>query len=124
MEIRFTVRGNPTPKARPRVTVKAQTGRVHAYTPRRTKAWEAKVRDEAQAAMQGRPPWTGPVGVELWIWRADRRRADADNIEKGVSDACNLVVWVDDAQVVEMHRHKGVDRENPRIEIRAWEMKK
>ena len=40
-EIRFTVQGNPVPKARARVTVQAGQ-KAHAYTPRRTKNWEAQ----------------------------------------------------------------------------------
>ena len=118
-EIRFVVLGNPVPKARPRGTVD-RDGNTHYYTPRRTKHWEAQVRDAARAAMQGRPPLSGSVAVELWIWRGDKRKADADNIEKGCSDACNGVVWDDDDQVLDMHRYKRLDRANPRVEMRVW----
>ena len=118
--ISFTVSDNPIPKARARVVV--QGNRTHAYTPRRTKHWEAQVKDAAQAAMAGRPPLQGLVAMELWIWRGDLRRADADNIEKGLSDACNEIVYLDDDQIVEMHRYKGLDRENPRAEVTVWEL--
>ena len=118
-EIRFTVPGNPIPKARPRVRI--QAGRkAHAYTPRRTRHWEATVRDAARAAMRGRPPLEGPVGVELWLWRGDKRKADADNMEKACADACNGVIWQDDDQVLDMHRYKRLDRDNPRVEVTVW----
>ena len=121
-EIAFTVFGNPIPKARPRVRIQAGQ-KAHAYTPLRTRNWEAEVKDAARAVMGGRDPLTGPVGVELRIWRGDRRRADGDNMEKAVTDACNEIVWGDDDQIVEMHRYKGLDRENPRAEVRVWEVK-
>jgi len=120
-EIKFTVFGNPIPKARPRVRIQAGK-KAHAYTPQRTKDWEARVKDAARAAMAGQDPFSGPVAVELWIWRGDKRRADADNIEKAIGDACNEIVWDDDDQIVEMHRYKGLDRENPRAELRVWEV--
>ena len=120
-EIAFTVFGNPIPKARPRVRIQAGQ-KAHAYTPLRTRNWEAEVKDAARVVMGGRDPLAGPVGVELRIWRGDRRRVDADNIEKAIADACNEIVWDDDDQIVEMHRYKGLDRENPRAEVRVWEV--
>ena len=114
----FSVFGNPLPKERPRVTV-SRAG-AHAYTPLRTKHWEAQVRDAARAAMAGRPPLPGSVAVELWLWRGDRRRVDADNCEKALLDACNEVIWNDDVQVLDMHRYKRLDRDNPRAEMRVW----
>lgn len=117
--IKFTVAGNPIPKARARVTLR-RGGKATAYTPSRTKGWENEVAQAAFLAMAGRRPFDGPVAVELWLWRGDRRRADGDNMEKAVLDACNGVVWQDDDQVLEMHRYKVFDREDPRIGIRVW----
>jgi len=115
-EIRFTVLGNPIPKARAVVTSHG------AYTPERTKSWEAQVKAAARLAMRDRPPLEGPVGVELWLFRGDKRRADADNMEKAVLDACNRIVWLDDAQVMDMHRYKRLDREQPRAVVLVWEL--
>lgn len=119
--ISFTIPGNPIPKARARVTTQ-RDGRTRAYTPLRTKHWEAEVKDAARLAMMGRPPLEGPVGVELWLWRGDKRKADADNCEKAILDACNKVLWNDDDQVMDMHRYKRLDRENPRAKVRVWEL--
>ena len=121
--ISFTVPGNPIPKARARVTFSRGGGKPTAYTPARTKGWEATVKDAARLAMGGRAPFEGPVGVELWLWRGDRRKADADNCEKAILDACNGVVWRDDDQVLEMHRYKVLDRNSPHVDIRVWPVK-
>ena len=118
-EIVFTVPGNPVPKARARVTLR-RGGKATAYTPARTKGWEALVAQAAFLAMRGQPPLEGPVGVELWLWRGDRRRVDGDNMEKAMLDACNGVVWLDDDQVLEMHRFKVFDRDDPRVGMRVW----
>ena len=117
--VEFTVPGNPVPKARPRVTMKAGQ-KPRAYTPKRTKFWESQVQDAAKAAMQGRNPLEGPLGVELWLYRSDKRRVDADNMEKAILDACNKIVWLDDCQVVNMNRYKRYDRRNPRAIVRVW----
>ena len=119
--IAFTIPGNPIPKARARGTVDAE-GNTYYYTPGRTKHWEAQVKDAARLAMAGRAPLMGPVGVELWLWRGDKRRADADNCEKSILDACNGVLWMDDDQVMDMHRYKRLDRENPRAKVKVWEL--
>jgi len=118
-EIVFTIPGNPIPKERPRVTIRPGR-KPTVYTSNRTRDWENQVATAAFLAMDGRPPLEGPVAVVLWLWRGDRRKADADNCEKAVLDACNGVVWVDDDQVIEMHRYKVVDRDNPHVGIRVW----
>ena len=118
-EIRFTVLGNPIPKARARVTIRAGQ-KAHAFTPTRTRDWEARVKDAARPAMIGHRLFTGPVAVELWLWRGDRRRCDGDNLEKALTDACKGIVWEDDDQIVDMHRYKRLDLENPRALVRVW----
>jgi Holliday junction resolvase RusA-like endonuclease len=121
--VTFTVPGNPIPKARARVTIRPGR-KPTAYTPRRTKNWEATVKDAARLAMGGRELFEGPVAVELWLWRGDRRKADADNMEKAVLDACNEVVWLDDDQVLEMHRYKIIGWDEPHIAVRIWPIRR
>lgn len=121
VEIRFTVTGNPIPKARARVTLRPGR-RATAYTPGRTKAYEQEVALAARQAMGRRAPLAGPVGLELWLYRATMHRADADNMEKACTDAMNGIIYLDDAQIVECHRYKRLDRENPRAEVRVWEV--
>lgn len=112
--IEIVVLGVPRAKERPRAT---RDG--HVYTPEKTRAFEAVLRYAAERAMGDRGPLDGPLDVAIEIrmpiprsWprrrqeaaRAGRERPtkkpDWDNFAK-VCDALNLVVWVDDAQVVE-----------------------
>ena len=113
--VQFTVTGRPLAKGRVRFT---KTG--HAFTPERTVGFEGKLALAAQVAMDGRPPAEGPVAVTLEVllpiaasWSKKKREAavlgqvrptgrpDLDNFAK-MLDALNLVVWNDDAQIVEL----------------------
>ena len=110
------------PGAKGRVRFARKTG--HAYTPERTVAYEGRVASAAQAVMNGRPPASGPVAVRLDVrlpipasWPPKRHLAaelgylrptgkpDIDNYIK-ILDACNLIIWGDDAQVVEVSAFK------------------
>ncbi len=76
---------------------------VHGY--KRT------ARRRAKEAMAGRPPWGGPLSVEItFVMPALKGRErsqgawhdvkpDIDNMEKATLDALNRVVWGDDGQV-------------------------
>lgn len=107
--IQFQIPGEPIGKGRPRF-VRA-TGR--AFTPQRTRTYEAVVKDYAERAMGGRPPFEGPLEVTIeasflhpqsWSEKKKNRarwktsKPDADNILK-ICDSMNKVVWKDDAQV-------------------------
>jgi len=113
--VQFTVTGRPLAKGRVRFT---KTG--HAFTPERTVGFEGKLALAAQVAMDGRPPVEGPVAVTLEVhlpiavsWSKKKQasavagqlrptgRPDLDNFAK-MLDALNLVVWHDDAQIVEL----------------------
>jgi Holliday junction resolvase RusA-like endonuclease len=113
--VQFTVTGRPLAKGRVRFT---KAG--HAFTPDRTVNFEGKLALAAQAAMDGRPPVEGAVAVTLEVhlpiavsWSKKKREAavlgqvrptgrpDLDNFAK-MLDALNLVVWNDDAQIVEL----------------------
>lgn len=115
--IQFTIPGQPIAKGRPKFTV--QGGFARVYTPKATADYEAKIAGIAMQAMAGRPPSARPIEVLLELrmeipvsWSKAKRLAasvgtvratkkpDADNVLKGVKDACNGIVWVDDSQVV------------------------
>jgi crossover junction endodeoxyribonuclease RusA len=70
--------------------------------------WEAGVR-----------PFRGPVGLEVTVYRP-RKAGDLDGRLKALLDAMNGNVWIDDAQVVELHAYRKDDRKNPRAEVRVW----
>jgi len=114
--IEIVLAGAPVGKGRPRF-VKA-TGR--AFTPERTVRFEDRLSLAAQAAMNGQPLMEGPLKVLVEArmpipvskpkkWQAAALagqirpvvKPDADNFAK-MLDACNLVVWTDDSQVVDL----------------------
>ncbi len=107
----FTIEGDPVGKGRPRFT---RSGR--AYTPKRTKDYEAKVR---QAYIDSGGPDFGEQPVSMIItanfgmpksWTKKQKRSsvgkyaankvDVDNICKSVMDALLNVSYADDRQVV------------------------
>lgn len=111
--IEIALLGAPRGKERPRL---AKSG--HVYTPEKTRDYEAALKYAAREAMGERPPLAGPLSIELNIvvpitlsWPKKRqvaardgtewpvKKPDLDNMMK-VIDACNLIVWVDDSQIV------------------------
>ena len=106
----LTVEGNPIPKGRPRVVDS------HAYTPQATRDYEALVRDAAALEWK-QEPMRGSLSIHLSFYRANRRRADLDNLMKAVVDALQGIVLFDDNQIVTALIVKKVDRERPRVEI-------
>lgn len=134
--ITIELAGPPMGKERVRVT---RTG--HAYTPERTLNYEARLAHAAQLAMAGRAPMEGPleVSIEIYMpvpeskpkkWKAAAlsgelrpvKKPDADNFAK-VLDACNLIVWADDSQIVELHVSKFFS-DRPRFVARVSELGK
>lgn len=114
--VEIILAGVPVGKGRPRFV--KSTGR--AFTPEKTVRFEDRLSIVAQEAMAGRPPLDGPLEVELEVrmpvplskpkrWRdaalagliRPTKKPDADNFAKGL-DACNMIVWVDDAQIVDL----------------------
>lgn len=115
--IQFTIPGQPVAKGRPKFTV--QGGFAKVYTPKKTADYETLIAGIATRAMAGRAPSDRAIEVLLELrmeipvsWSKAKRLAasvgtvratkkpDADNVLKGVKDACNGIVWVDDSQVV------------------------
>ena len=112
----FTVDGPAVPKQRPRIS-----GR-QAYTPKRTKDYEERVREAFRSSHHGFVPVypkDAPVKASIEIiqaipksWpntkhlKAERgeivptsRNGDIDNIAKSILDALNGYVYLDDCQV-------------------------
>ena len=117
--ISFTVDGPAVPKQRPRIS-----GR-QAYTPKRTKDYEERVRNAFRSSYRGFFPAFGkdtPVKAYIEVvqaipksWsKAKHQRAldgelapitrngDLDNIAKSILDACNGFVYEDDCQVTHL----------------------
>lgn len=128
--IRFSVPGAPVAKARPRFT---QNG--HAYTPDKTRSYEAIVKLCAMKAMKGKKLLTGAILLSVtaffpipkYFTKAIREKAmsgelwhqkkpDWDNVGKIVSDALNGVVYADDAKVSRAIVEKRYS-DFPRVEV-------
>ena len=121
--IAFEIPGPPVGKGRPRAFRMGNSVRMH--TPEKTASYESMVKLAAHRAMQGAAPMAFPVALSLVVlhaipksWSTRKQDAalagterpttkpDADNVAKAIADACNGIVWVDDAQVVELHVSK------------------
>lgn len=135
--IRFTVPGAPVAKGRPRLTTRG--GFARAFTPAKTVAYEGLVALAGQDAMNGAPPFSGALSLEIVAWFAipaswskkkreaaiagrmrHTSRPDGDNILKAIGDGLNGVCWIDDSQIAEARVSKRYG-ETPcvAVEVRA-----
>ena len=115
----FHVAGAAISKGRPRFARRG--AHVIAYTPEKTKTYEAQIKSAALEAMAGGQITTGAVHVDIVIhveppasWSKKRRaealdgaihpmgKPDIDNVTKGILDAMNGIVYADDKQVIQM----------------------
>ena len=112
--LRFTVEGKPQPKQRAR---RGKGGRW--YTPPETRQYQRAVAWAATVAASAHPRWSlhGSFELHVRMFMPDRRRRDADNVVKAISDSLNGVAFTDDAQVVRVVADKALDRERPRVEV-------
>ena len=109
----FVVRGPPQPKERAR---RGKGGRW--YTPERTRAYEAAVRNMAALSRHRRWPVDRQYAVTVTAYFADGRARDVDNVLKAVLDGLAGVAFSNDRQVVETHAYRGgVDRDDPRTHV-------
>lgn len=116
--IEFTVLGEPVAKGRPRVVKPKHLNYPIAYTPKKTRSAETRIRDEALKFMP-EVPWEGPVHLRVFFYKQIPKsfpkyrkelaekgfirpvtRPDLDNCLKLVKDACNEIIWRDDSQIV------------------------
>lgn len=124
--VSFHIPGEPIGKGRPRLTT--ASGFARAYTPAKTRSYEALVSLAAQAAMRTRPPWKRDVALSCrvvatclppasWSKRKQRealeglihpvKKPDLDNIVKAILDGMQGVVFTDDVQVVALSIRKN-----------------
>ncbi len=120
--ITFTVYGEPQGKGRPKFTL---TG--HAYTPERTKSYEAEIVASFRREHPGFVRWEKGVPLKVRIkaiygipvndskatrnakllgQKRPTKKPDADNVEKVILDALNGIAWRDDAQIVDIRTVK------------------
>lgn len=133
--IEIILAGVPVGKGRPRFV--KSTG--SAFTPEKTVRFEDRLSIVAQEAMAGRAPLDGPLELYVEIrmpvplskpkrWRdaalagliRPTKKPDWDNFAKTV-DALNMIVWVDDAQIVD-GRVRKIYHEAPAFVARVREI--
>lgn len=109
--VEFRVPGIPVPWAR------AGSRSGIRFTPARQRRAMVEIKTMAWQAMAGRAPFTGPIELHVtgvWVvprsWSQKKRNAachrtgkpDADNLGKIIADSLNGIVYVDDAQVIDL----------------------
>lgn len=109
--MRFTVPGRPVPKGRPRFNTR--TG--HAYTPRRTQDYQAKVGWHARIAQTMLTE--KPVVLRVWAYTHTKSHGDVDNIAKAVADALIGIAYIDDKQVQRIEAEWSLGEDRCEIEI-------
>jgi Holliday junction resolvase RusA-like endonuclease len=102
--------GSCVPKGRPRVTRNKKTGKVFAYTPKRTRKYSDAARKVAKNALKGKKPIPGEEGVVMTVefFRRGKppKRPDIVNLLSTIADALQTVAYDDDSQIVEVHAYK------------------
>lgn len=149
--VSFTVPGKPMGQPRHRSGVIYRDGKpvthngrvmTREYSDGEATSYKAVVQHRAVLAMNEARfvPFAGPVGVEIFAFREcpksqckkrsitpERRstaKPDHDNIAKIICDACNGVVYLDDAQISDARVSKRIAKqgEPPRVVVRFTEL--
>ena len=67
-------------------------------------------------------PLNGALNAQIDIFRnfknpTQKRYGDADNLAKPILDAANLILWLDDSQIVDLHVRKFIVESNPFVKL-------
>lgn len=136
--VTIRIPGDPVAKGRPRAT--AIGGQARMYTPATTRAYEQRVAIAAREAMAKAPPMEGALSVSIEItmpipvsWSKRKQaealaglvmptgRPDLDNLIKALTDACNWIVWRDDAQIVRLMAEKRYGEQPGAVVSVIWQ---
>lgn len=122
----FELPWEPVAKARPRV-VRARNGRSLTFTPEKTESAEHMLRVLLRQKRAQLFEREAPLSVDatFYVRRPQAppkhghpsRRPDIENYAKLLLDAGNGILWVDDAQVVELHARKTYGEPRLRLEV-------
>lgn len=138
-EVCFTIPGAPVAKGRPRFTAQnAQNASGRAYTPKRTRTYEADVASLARAVLGLLAPCNTAVQMTLVCfvpipasWAEEKKararagliyptgKPDLDNFEKAITDGCNGIVFKDDSQICDVVKSKRYS-DSPRVHVRFF----
>ena len=134
--IRITITGHAVAYARSGMTIR--NGKPRAFQPKKQRNWQGDARQVARIAMGTKKPLNGCLHVQVNVyaaipssWPDWKREAalgqrirptgkpDASNLVKIVEDAFNGVVWMDDAQIVQLSVDKAYS-DVPRVQVDVW----
>ena len=110
----------PLPQPRPKF---GKGGKV--YQAEKITAYKNMIGYAAKNAMEGKPPTLDALKINLRFYRrfkvTSRSFGDCDNLAKAILDACNGVIWADDAQITRLtvEKHKA---ETAKIEMEITEV--
>lgn len=130
-EVSFSIEGKAVPWQR------AGLHKGRPFTPKPTRDWQRLVANHARKAMGLYMPMQGPVSLSVQFYqkvppswpRLKRQRAieceiwptarpDLSNLVKSIEDACNGILFNDDAQIVSLRVLKLYSQE-PSVLIRC-----
>ena len=121
VSVTFSLDTDPAGWSRARVNARGY--KVRHFKTGKLAAYQARIQLAARVAMNSAKPIEGPLDIHavFWMpmppsWSAKKKDAmqgkphtqkpDADNLVKAVCDACNKIVWADDAQIAFMDVRK------------------
>lgn len=114
--------------------------RVAVHDPAKSRDWKAMAHDHFTQAMAGRPPFAGPIELQVIAYftcprshwkvrtpvpeRPKISKPDIDNIYKICADSGNGILWLDDAQIwgARITKHIAAQGAAPRVIVRVWAM--
>lgn len=119
--ITITIPGLPIAQPRPQISTRGGFARAFVRKDHPIHAYRSAIQLAASQAMQGRAPFEGPVRLSVTLLfprpksHTKKQRAslahiqkpDLTNIAKGIEDALNGVVWLDDSQIVVLVMQKS-----------------
>lgn len=107
---RFTVYGEPIPKAR------ARFGVGKTYDPEKNRNYKNLIQDTLDSVGTFYEKDI-QLGVAMLFYRKNNVKADTDNLTKAIFDACNKKLWDDDKQIRASYSEVHYADKNPRAEI-------
>lgn len=111
--IAFTIIGEPASKANSRrLVTNKKTGKKWPIKSAKALAYVDAVQKQAPRSW---PLLTGPLVAHITIWYATEK-PDLD--ESIILDALQGIIYKNDRQIHEKHIYHGLDRENPRADVR------
>jgi len=131
----FTIPGEPTGKARARVT------KYGTYTPEKTVNYETLVKEMFAITYPNHKPFEGMVKMDIQAYFSipksytkgkklaakhniirPTKKPDADNILKIIADSLNKVAYKDDSQIVGVNLFKKFTDGKPFTEVKIMDV--